>query len=147
MSNDFSQFNLEDRDPVLDDFFDIRGNTLIFKGVFRTQNYLAGQQGVEIANEGLTTGTLNVAGASSGGTVTTIPGALKHTGTTAGFFNTSPVSQPTVTFGNTNGEIGGLTISAAYSQAEVQALRDKCEELADDCRNLRAALATLGLIT
>ncbi len=31
--------------------------------------------------------------------------------------------------GNTDGEIGGLTISA---QSEPQALRDKCEEFADD---------------
>ncbi len=48
--------------------------------------------------------------------------------------------QAAVTLGNTNGEIGGLTISAAYSQAEVQALRDKCEELADDVRALSVLL-------
>jgi len=53
---------------------------------------------------------------------------------------------PTVLHGNTDGEIGGLTISAAYSQSEVTALRDKCEELADDVRSLRAALVTLGLV-
>jgi len=44
--------------------------------------------------------------------------------------------QAAVTLGNTNAEIGGLTISGAYSQAEVQALRDKAEELADDVRAL-----------
>lgn len=44
--------------------------------------------------------------------------------------------------GNTNDEIGNLTISAAYSQAEVQALRAKCEELADDFRALSAALSS-----
>jgi len=147
MAKEFSQFNIDDKEKTLTDFFDIRGNTLYFKGTFRTQNYTAGESGVEIRNEGLATGNLTVAGASSGGTVTTIPGALTHTGSTAGFFNTSPVSKPSVTFGNTDNEIGGLTISAAYSQAEVQALRDKCEELADDARNLKAALVTLGLIT
>jgi len=35
--------------------------------------------------------------------------------------------------------IGGLTISDPPTQAEVQAHRDKCEELADDVR----ALSTL----
>jgi hypothetical protein len=56
-------------------------------------------------------------------------------------------AQETVTLGNANGEIGGLTISLVYSQAEVQALRDKCEELADDVRSLKAALSNLGILT
>lgn len=62
-------------------------------------------------------------------------------------------AQAAVTPGNTNSEIGGLTIGATYSQAEVTALRDKCEELADDLRNtvaltnaLRLALVNAGLI-
>ena len=63
-----------------------------------------------------------------------------------GFFGSAPVAKTTVTLGNTDNEIGGLTISAAYSQAEVQALRDKCEELADDVRALKAALSSYGLI-
>lgn len=144
---DFTQYNIQTPEKTLNDFFDIRGNTLYFKGTFRTHNYSESISGVEINNEGLSAGQVQIAGASTSGTSTTIPGALTHTGSTAGFFNTAPVSKPTVTFGNTNGEIGGLTISAGYVQAEVVALRDKCEELADDCRNLRAALATLGLIT
>lgn len=49
-------------------------------------------------------------------------------------------NQASVTLGNTDGEIGGLTISAAYDQLEVQALRDKCEELADDLRNIHVLL-------
>ena len=60
-----------------------------------------------------------------------------------GFWGAAPIVQPVgasqaaVTLGNTDREIGGLTISAAYSQTEVQALRrDKCEELADDVRAL-----------
>jgi len=48
--------------------------------------------------------------------------------------------QAAVTLGNANSEIGGLTISAAYNQSEVQALRDKCEELADDVRALSTLL-------
>lgn len=63
-----------------------------------------------------------------------------------GFFGSAPVTKTTVTLGNTDNEIGGLTISAAYSQAEVQALRDKCEELADDVRALKAALSSYGLV-
>jgi hypothetical protein len=58
-----------------------------------------------------------------------------------------------VTLGNTDGEIGGLTVSNPPTQAEVQALRDKCEELADDVRALatlvhalRAALVTMEAI-
>jgi hypothetical protein len=35
-----------------------------------------------------------------------------------------------VTLGNADGEIGGLTVSDPPTQAEIQALRDKCEELA-----------------
>jgi hypothetical protein len=56
-----------------------------------------------------------------------------------------------VTLGNTNGEIGGLTISDSPTQAEVQALRDKCE-LADDVtalsalvHALRGALVAVGI--
>ena len=63
-----------------------------------------------------------------------------------GFFGAAPVTKTTVTLGNTDNEIGGLTLSESYSQAEVQALRDKCEELADDVRALKAALSSYGLV-
>lgn len=76
-----------------------------------------------------------------------------------GFWNATPIVQPAgasqaaVTLGNTDSEISGLTIGASYTQAEVQALRDKCEELADDLRALstlvhaqRTALVNAGLI-
>lgn len=53
---------------------------------------------------------------------------------------------PTVLHGNVDGVIGALTIGSTYSQAQVQALRDACETLADDVRSLRAALVTLGLV-
>lgn len=57
-----------------------------------------------------------------------------------GHFPTPTIGQVAVpTYGNANSEIGGLTISNPPTQAEVTALRDKCEELADDVR----ALATL----
>lgn len=49
-------------------------------------------------------------------------------------------NQAAVTLGNTDGEIGTLAIGAGYSQAEVTALRDKAEELADDVRNLSVLL-------
>jgi len=69
------------------------------------------------------------------------------------FTRQASANQAAVTLGNTNSEIGGLTISAAYSQSEVQALRDKCEELADDVRALsvllhqiRTDLITFGAI-
>lgn len=42
-----------------------------------------------------------------------------------------------------DGDIAGLTISNPPTQAEVQALRDKCEMLADDCRALRQTVADL----
>ncbi|WP_425057972.1 hypothetical protein SCACP_25600 [Sporomusa carbonis] len=63
-----------------------------------------------------------------------------------GFFGSAPVTKTTVTLGNTDDEIAGLPISAAYSQAEMQALRDKCEKLADDVRALKAALSSYGLV-
>lgn len=63
-----------------------------------------------------------------------------------GLWNTTPVVQPAaagqavVTLGNADNEIGGLTFSDPPTQAECQALRDKCEELADDVRNLSVLL-------
>ena len=61
--------------------------------------------------------------------------------------------QAAVTLGNTDGEIGGLTISDPTTQTEVQALRDRTEELADDVRSLaplvhvlRGALFTVGVV-
>ena len=61
------------------------------------------------------------------------------------FWGATPVAQPSgaaqaaVTLDIADGEIGCLTISDPPSQAEVQALRDKAQELADDVR----ALSTL----
>jgi len=49
-----------------------------------------------------------------------------------------------VTLGNTNGEIDALTVSDPPAQAEVQALRDACEELADDVRALAAGVVKVG---
>lgn len=63
-------------------------------------------------------------------------------------------NQAAVTLGNTNGAIGGLTVtnSTAYA-TEVGALRDACETLADDVRALstlihaiRTALVSATLI-
>lgn len=61
--------------------------------------------------------------------------------------------QATVTLGNANSEISDLTFSAEYSKTEVEALRGKCEELADDVRALstlvhalRVALVNCGVI-
>ena len=81
------------------------------------------------------------------------------TGGKIGFYGVTPVTQPAganqaaVTLGNTDGAIGGLTISDPPTQAEVQALRDACEELADDVRALaalvhamRAALVAVGVL-
>ena len=76
-----------------------------------------------------------------------------------GFWGATPVAQPSgaeqaaVTLTNTDGAIGGLTISDPPTQAEVQALRDACEELADDVRALsalihalRGALVAVGVV-
>ena len=75
------------------------------------------------------------------------------------FWCVTPVAQPAgadqavVTLGNADGEIGGLAVSDPPAQAEVQALRDKAEELADDVRALstlvhalRAALVAVGVL-
>ena len=64
------------------------------------------------------------------------------TGGKIGFYGAAPVVQPSgadqaaVTLGNTEVEIGGLTISNLQTQAGVQALRDACEELGDEVRAL-----------
>lgn len=54
----------------------------------------------------------------------------------------STVSAP-AEFNVGDGDIGGLVISDTYIQAEVQALRDKCETLGNDCRALRDTVADL----
>lgn len=51
-----------------------------------------------------------------------------------------PLVADPATMGNTDGEISGLTFSATPTQAEAEALRDKCEELADDARETRVQL-------
>jgi hypothetical protein len=58
-----------------------------------------------------------------------------------------------VTLSNVDGAIGGLTVSDPPAQVEVQALRDKCEELGDDVRALstlahalRGALVAVGVV-
>ncbi len=63
-----------------------------------------------------------------------------------GFFGAAPVAKTAVTLNSVDGEIAGLPISETYTQAQVQALRDKCEVLADDVRALNAALSGYGLI-
>lgn len=63
-----------------------------------------------------------------------------------GFFGAAPVTKTAVTLSSIDGEFAGLPISETYIQAQVQALRDKCEVLADDVRTLKAALSAYGLI-
>ncbi len=87
------------------------------------------------------------------------PDTVAYTGTCRagrliGFDGTQPIvdlasamAGPAVTIGNTDGTIAALTISAAYSQAEVQALRAACEQLGDDIRAIVAALKTVGSIS
>lgn len=71
------------------------------------------------------------------------------TGGKIGFWGVTPVTQPAgagqaaVTLGNADGEIGSLTISDPPTQAELQALRDKCEELGDDVRTLSTLVHAL----
>jgi hypothetical protein len=59
--------------------------------------------------------------------------------------DTTPLcpDQAAVTRGNTDGEIGGLSISDPPTQVEIQALRNACEELADDVRALSALVHAL----
>jgi len=82
---------------------------------------------------------------------------IRHNGTSwstgISFAEQAHANQAVVTLGNADNEIGGLAIGATYSQSEVQALRDKCEELADDVRALwtllhqiRTDLITFGAI-
>jgi hypothetical protein len=101
----------------------------------------------KITTEALGTGTLR--GLNIGEAVTSL----------VGFYGVTPVvqqasaDQAVVTLGNADSEIGGLTFSSTPTQEECQALRDKCEELADDVRalstlvhSLRTALLNVGLI-
>lgn len=85
--------------------------------------------------------------------------AAEHTiyvasaGAYASVAQTASADQAATVMGNANSEISGLTFSATVVQAEAEALRDKCEELADDVRALhtlvhalRTALINHGII-
>ena len=63
-----------------------------------------------------------------------------------GFFGASPINKTSVSLTNEDGDFASLTFSAAPTQTECQALRDKCEVLADDLRSLKAALSGYGLL-
>ena len=63
-----------------------------------------------------------------------------------GFFGASPINKTSVSLTNENGDFASLTFSATPTQAECQALRDKCEVLADDLRMLKTALSGYGLV-
>jgi hypothetical protein len=87
-----------------------------------------------------------------GGIIVRGPSALRGDAVIAGssstlsFFEGTGTTKQTPTFTNANGDIGGLAISNPPTQAEVQALRDACETLADGTRNVRAALQAYKLI-
>lgn len=57
-------------------------------------------------------------------------------------FDKTAVDDPAA-MGNADGEIGGLSFSNPPTQAECNALRDKCEELADDVRAIHTTLSAL----
>ena len=64
----------------------------------------------------------------------------------AGFDDVSRRVAAPVSFATTDGAIGALSLSATPTQAEVAALRDACEALADDVRALKAALEAADLM-
>lgn len=58
----FSQEGIHPKEQkTLEDFFQIKGDTLHFKGTLQTANFIYGKRGVQIKNEGLS---------SSGGLIT-----------------------------------------------------------------------------
>lgn len=63
-----------------------------------------------------------------------------------GFFGATPVVKTTVVMNNVNGAISSLAFSTTPTKAECEALRDTCETLADDMRNMKEALSNLGLL-
>jgi hypothetical protein len=101
-----------------------------------------------------TTITLAYSNAAGTAQTTTVNIANGASGSKVGFFGGTAVvlpasaNQAAVTLGNADGEIGGVTINQASAgadtvdittvpaKADVESLRDKCEELADDVRAL-----------
>lgn len=63
-----------------------------------------------------------------------------------GFFGNNAVSKTNVTLTTTANAIGGLSIGVMYSQTEIQALKSKCETLAQDVIALKNALSSYGLL-
>ncbi len=73
--------------------------------------------------------------------------SMYHNGPNLGFFGSVPIPKAVVTLSNTNDEIGNLTFnSTTYTVNEIEALRDKCESLADDVRAIYNALVNYGLL-
>lgn len=124
-------------------------------GVIRPDDYAASTnekvwklQGVYVNSMTILDGSNVVLGTGTGTKIGTA------TSQKLGFFDAAPVVQPAdaaqaaVTIVNEDGDIGSLTFSATPTQGEVEALRDECEILADDVRNLAAlvhALRTAGV--
>ena len=112
-----------------DVYVDATGDVARLKKVFGGRRYIATRrvaiQRSSVSAAGATLGVFTAA--AGGGTALVTAQALSGLGTANNGHNLT-------VYGNTNNEISGLTISAAYSQAEIQALRTACEELADDFR-------------
>lgn len=73
--------------------------------------------------------------------------ALSHVGEYVGFFDTAPVAKTEVELTVEENDIGDLLFNqTTYTATEIEALRDKCEALAEDVRALHNALTAYGLI-
>jgi len=69
-----------------------------------------------------------------------------HFGENICFFDSNPTPKIEVELTVEEDDIGNLSISSTYTASEIQALRDKCESLAEDVRALHSALTTYGLM-
>lgn len=80
-----------------------------------------------------------------------IPGALQHTGATAGFFNTTPASQPADTGALTDSSGGVVDGTVAAVPADTlanvaAACNGNFADVSDRINDIRTALRTLGLM-
>jgi len=142
-----SQLELEQQKKTLEDFFVIRNGVLNLIGTLQTASFIPGVSGVQIRSEGLNAGTAVIAGATSDSTTTTIPGALTHTGNTAGLYNVTPVARQSVTALSVSVGTADGTVADVGSSFNQTTLNNNFRDLADKINQIRTALVNIGILS
>lgn len=133
-------------DLTIEDLLEVRGSTLVLKGSMETSNFLNGQSGVQVSQEGLSSSTSSL-GAQTVTNLTTT-GSFAHQGATLGFFGTSPVAQPSAIVNLTDSTTGTANdtvtdVGGAFNQAT---LNNNFADVTAKINLILNALRNVGII-